>query len=523
MELAKIDDAIEAATPAATKVVDSQQIVYLLCLDNRSLCRVNKNGRLFADLPEGSGHRSAEYEFRLFKVPNNDRVAFKSVAYNKFLSKGSAFPRFRFQPREEADEVSAHQLFVQAGEFLMVCRHLHQPKYLNVSDDNQVFPDGSKKRKARIITVPVETYKKKAAPSSGPLVQLTGADMSMRHLDLATDSTMMPAPASAPIPEKKSGSNIVPPASRLSLSSPAVQGLDPEDPNEPLAFISPRKRNSLKSPSIPQRPPGEMSFEERERLTSPSAIQKFNSTSSLYIKDTIADPNLDELLWCMACALAKIIQLGVDTAKKTFIDIFDERIFPLQVKSAKKKENEKDYDVLTHIPKEDEVFLFIQPIFHKLRVKPESGVLSLYYIEKMIRKTSFTFAPFNWRKVVLACVILATKVYEELAVWNADFKEVFPNLSVHDLNKMEMELLRLLDFEVGLNSAKYVKYFFAIRDHSELDTAQFPIKPLDKKALVRLEESSKSAERKARKARLGLSVSTSELSMPPSSPFVVLS
>jgi hypothetical protein len=62
--------------------------------------------------------------------------------------------------------------------------------------------------------------------------------------------------------------------------------------------------------------------------------------------------------------------------------------------------------------------------------------VSQYYIEKMIRKTGFTFAPFNWRKVVLACIILATKVYEELAVWNADFKEVFPNLSVHDLNKV---------------------------------------------------------------------------------------
>jgi hypothetical protein len=118
---------------------------------------------------------------------------------------------------------------------------------------------------------------------------------------------------------------------------------------------------------------------------------------------------------------------------------------------------------------------------------------------------------------------------------------------------MEIELLRLLDFEVGLTASKYVKYFFAIRDHSELDTGQFPIKPLDKKALQRLEvllllppqqslhallcdnnstkrllinqsqESSKATERKARKARLGLSVSTSELSTTPSSPFVVLS
>jgi hypothetical protein len=103
----------------------------------------------------------------------------------------------------------------------------------------------------------------------------------------------------------------------------------------------------------------------------------------------------------------------------------------------------------------------------------------------------------------------------------ADFKEVFPNLSVTDLNKMELELLRLLQFEVSLSASKYVKYFFAIRDQSELDPAQFPVKPLDKKKLEKLEESSKNTERKARK--MGFSQSMSRLDYDGShSPFVVI-
>lgn len=66
------------------------------------------------------------------------------------------------------------------------------------------------------------------------------------------------------------------------------------------------------------------------------------------------------------------------------------------------------------LPNEDDVFMFVNPICHKLKVKPESGVLALVYIERLISSTGLTLACFNWRKVVLSCVILATKVYEEV-------------------------------------------------------------------------------------------------------------
>jgi hypothetical protein len=58
--------------------------------------------------------------------------------------------------------------------------------------------------------------------------------------------------------------------------------------------------------------------------------------------------------------------------------------------------------------------MFVNPICHKLKVKPESAVLALVYIERLITSTGLTLATFNWRKAVLSCVILATKVYEEV-------------------------------------------------------------------------------------------------------------
>ena len=75
----------------------------------------------------------------------------------------------------------------------------------------------------------------------------------------------------------------------------------------------------------------------------------------------------------------------------------------------------------------------------------------------------------------------------QLAVWNADFKEVFAEMSVQELNQMELELLRWLDYRVSLSASQYVKSWFALRELSELDPATFPLKPLDKTKLQKLE------------------------------------
>lgn len=41
----------------------------------------------------------------------------------------------------------------------------------------------------------------------------------------------------------------------------------------------------------------------------------------------------------------------------------------------------------------------------------------------------------------IACIILASKVWEDAAVWNADFLRLFPRITVSYLNKIETLLL----------------------------------------------------------------------------------
>lgn len=103
--------------------------------------------------------------------------------------------------------------------------------------------------------------------------------------------------------------------------------------------------------------------------------------------------------------------------------------------------------------------------------------------------TGVTIHASNWRRIVLGALILASKVWEDQAVWNVDFLNVFPNLTVDDLNQLERHYLNSLQFNVSLKASVYAKYYFELRALSERDSQHFPLKPLDKEGQKRLEVS----------------------------------
>jgi len=61
---------------------------------------------------------------------------------------------------------------------------------------------------------------------------------------------------------------------------------------------------------------------------------KSNSTSSLYIKDTLSMPDIDELLRCISIAILYHIEAGHASANCYFVEIFSEEKHPLTVRAS---------------------------------------------------------------------------------------------------------------------------------------------------------------------------------------------
>jgi hypothetical protein len=91
--------------------------------------------------------------------------------------------------------------------------------------------------------------------------------------------------------------------------------------------------------------------------------------------------------------------------------------------------------------------------------------------------------------------MLASKVWEDQAVWNVDFIELFPTLTVKDLNKLEGALLNYLEFSVGIKASEYVKVYFDLREHSAMLIEERLSRPMGEADLKKLEIRTASSEK----------------------------
>jgi hypothetical protein len=209
-------------------------------------------------------------------------------------------------------------------------------------------------------------------------------------------------------------------------------------------------------------------------------VHKSNSTSSLFIDSTISSPKTPELLRCFAEFYFKLIQ-SPDKANneevQTF-EIFDERRHPLTSRKVD----------LVNIPLLLIVEKYIKDIYKVGQLAPEALIMGIGYLKRIMETAHLKIYTFNWRRVILACLILASKVWEDQAVWNVDFIDMFPATTPYDLGQMEKKLLGLLTFDVSLKASSYAQIYFDLRAESNSTEEHFrELKPLDKEGQDRLE------------------------------------
>jgi len=139
-------------------------------------------------------------------------------------------------------------------------------------------------------------------------------------------------------------------------------------------------------------------------------------------------------------------------------------------------------------PEIDLIEKYVKNIFKIGQLAPESLIMGVAYVERIMSSSDFQLYPFNWKRVMLSCLILASKVWEDQAVWNVDFLELFPLATPTDLGLLEKKLLSLLGFDVSLKASEYARIYFNLRAQSTASEEHFlELKPLDKDGEGKLE------------------------------------
>lgn len=91
-------------------------------------------------------------------------------------------------------------------------------------------------------------------------------------------------------------------------------------------------------------------------------------------------------------------------------------------------------------------------------------IVSLIYIDRLIEMQSFLLSPLNIHRLLITCVMVAAKFFEDDFFKNTYYAKL-GGVPGWEINCLEIELLRLLNFSLYVKSDVYAKYHSELRNY----------------------------------------------------------
>jgi len=173
------------------------------------------------------------------------------------------------------------------------------------------------------------------------------------------------------------------------------------------------------------------------------------------------------------------------------LEIFDEKLHPVTKETVPE-------DYYSRDPEHKTIYRFIRNLFHSAQLTAECAIVTLVYLERLLTYGDMEIAPSNWKRIVLGAILLASKVWDDQAVWNVDYCQILKDITVEDMNELERQFLETLQFNINVPSSVYAKYYFDLRALADAHDLSFPSEPLSKDRAVKLEAMSTTCEDRLR-------------------------
>ncbi|EPB81215.1 hypothetical protein HMPREF1544_12020 [Mucor circinelloides 1006PhL] len=94
----------------------------------------------------------------------------------------------------------------------------------------------------------------------------------------------------------------------------------------------------------------------------------------------------------------------------------------------------------------------------------EHAIITFIYVKRMLELSKQNLWDFSWRMIIMSALLTAVKVWDDCAIFNADFAMIFPELSLDVINNIERVFLTYLQWDVSVNCSEFAKTYFHLRD-----------------------------------------------------------
>jgi Cyclin len=115
------------------------------------------------------------------------------------------------------------------------------------------------------------------------------------------------------------------------------------------------------------------------------------------------------------------------------------------------------------IPSEAEIYEFAHRLFKSVQLSSECSIVCLIYMERLMEASKVPLLASTWRPIFMCGLLLASKVWQDLSSWNIEFASVYPQYSLEAINRLELQFLRMVKWDLYISSSQYAKYYFALR------------------------------------------------------------
>ena len=127
---------------------------------------------------------------------------------------------------------------------------------------------------------------------------------------------------------------------------------------------------------------------------------------------------------------------------------------------------------------------------------------SQIYMQRVMELTNTFMTYNNWIRLLLSSIFISSKVWEDNAIWNIDYHQIFPDWPVSDMyspsllpvrkeltpgrDRLEKWYLESIDYDLSVKPTEYTNACFQLQDVTKTNLYMHPTKPLTVYGMSRL-------------------------------------
>lgn len=142
---------------------------------------------------------------------------------------------------------------------------------------------------------------------------------------------------------------------------------------------------------------------------------------------------------------------------------------------------------MVYKPQFEDIFNYVKYVAFKSKMEAEIPIISLIYIEKLLRKCGVLVNIYNWRRIVLITLCIGSKIWDDDSLENVHFPKVMSDVTLKDISTLEKTFLNLIDYDVIIKGKEYAKYYFIMTTLGEESKKNPPWRLMNPSTIQKLE------------------------------------